>query len=117
MFAIMLDRFGALYLDLKYYTWKTPRKAYAAVVLIWSICTVPVALSTIPLLQMDMEADKTLAESRGKIFQHRKNAMASTMAFFIAASTALGILTGNTLHQKKKQVGNKLMSIFLTSKT
>ena len=112
MFAIMLDRFGALYLDLKYYTWKTTRKAYAAVVLVWLICTVPVALSTIPLLQMDMEADKTLAESRGKVFQHMKNAMASTMAFFIAASTALGILTGNTIHRKKKQVGNKLMSIF-----
>ena len=112
MFAIMLDRFGALYLDLKYYTWKTTRKAYAAVVIVWLICTVPVALSTIPLLQMDLEADKTFAESRGKVFQHRKNAVASTMAFFMAASTALGVLTGNTIHQKKKQVGNKLMSIF-----
>ena len=61
---------------------------------------------------MAMEADKTFAESRRKVFQHRKNAVATAMAFLIAASTALGILTGNTIHQKKKQVGNKLMSIF-----
>ena len=78
----------------------------------YGLLTVPVALSTIPLLQMDMEADKTFAESRRKVFQHRKNAVATAMAFLIAASTALGILTGNTIHQKKKQVGNKLMSIF-----
>ena len=106
MFAIMLDRFGALYLDLKYYTWKTTRKAYAAVVLVWLICTVPVALSTIPLLQMDMEADKTFAESRRKVFQHRKNAVATAMAFLIAASTALGILLVTLFTKKRNRYRN-----------
>ena len=71
MFAIMLDRFLALRFSLKYYTWKTTSRAYAAVVLIWLICTVPTALSTISLLQMDMEADTTMAEAREKIFQQR----------------------------------------------
>ena len=105
MLAIMLDRFGALYLDLKYYTWKTTSKAYAAVVLIWLICTVPTALSTISLLQMDMEADTTMAEAREKIFQHRKEITASTMAVFMAASTVLGALTGYTIYRNKKKVG------------
>lgn len=50
MFAIMLDRFLALYLDLEYYTWKTTRKAYAAVVLIWLICTVHVVLTYLRFL-------------------------------------------------------------------
>ena len=110
MFAIMLDRFLALYLDLKYYTWKTTRKAYAAVVLIWLICTVHVALSTIPLLKMDMEADTTLGKSREKIFQQRKGMIASTMAFFIAASTAFGVLTVYTIYQNKRKVGKKLIN-------
>ena len=110
MFAIMLDRFLALYLDLKYYTWKTTRKAYAAVVLIWLICTVHVALSTIPLLKMDMEADTTLGKSREKIFQQRKGLIASTMGFFIAASTVFGVLTVYTIYQNKRKVGKNLIN-------
>ena len=105
MFAIMLDRFLALRFSLKYYTWKTTSKAYAAVVLTWLICTVPTALSTISLLQMDMEADTTMAEAREKIFQHRKEITASTMAVFMAASTVLGALTGYTIYRNKKKVG------------
>ena len=105
MFAIMLDRFLALHFSLKYYTWKTTSRAYAAVVLIWLICTVPTALSTISLLQMDMEADTTMAEAREKIFQQRKEITASTMAVFMAASTVLGALTGYTIYRNKKKVG------------
>ena len=105
MFAIMLDRFLALRFSLKYYTWKTTSKAYAAVVLIWLICTVPTALSTISLLQMDMEADTTMAEAREKIFQQRKEITASTMAVFMVASTVLGALTGYTIYRNKKKVG------------
>ena len=118
MFAIMLDRFLALYLDLKYYTWKTTRKAYAAVALIWLICTVHVALSTIPLLKMDMEADTTLGKSREKIFQQRKGMIASTMGFFIAASTAFGVLTVYTIYQNKRKVGKNHINLLtiLTTK-
>ena len=105
MFAIMLDRFLALHLSLKYYTWKTTSKAYVVVVLIWLICTVLTALSTISLLQMDMEADTTMAEAREKIFQQRKEITASTMAVFMAASTVLGALTGYTIYRNKKKVG------------
>ena len=105
MFAIMLDRFLALHFSVKYYTWKTTSKAYAAVVLIWLICTVPIVLSTIPLLQMDMEADTTMAEAREKIFQHRKKTISSTIAVFMAASTVLGVFKGYTIYQNKKKVG------------
>ena len=45
MSALMLDRFLALYLDLKYFTWKTTKKAYVTVALIWLVCTVLVPLS------------------------------------------------------------------------
>ena len=116
MSAIMLDRFLALHLSLKYYTWKTTSKAYAAVVLIWLICTVLTALSTISLLQMDMEADTTMAEAREKIFQQRKEITASTMAVFMAASTVLGVLTGYTIYQNKKKVG-KIVRLRICSKT
>ena len=103
MSALMLDRFLALYLDLKYFTWKTTKKAYVAVALIWLVCTVLVPLSSMSVFQMDLE-DVPHAESRMKIFEHRKNFITPTFAIFTTAATVLGILTNYTIHQKKKQV-------------
>jgi len=88
------------------------------VVLIWLICTLHVALSTIPLLKMDMEADTTLGKSGEKIFQQRKGMIASTMGFFIAASTAFGVLTVYTIYQNKRKVGKNHINLLtiLTTK-
>ena len=103
MSALMLDRFLALYLDLKYFSWKTTKTAYVAVSLIWLVCTVLVAVSTIRLFDLDLE-DSTFRESRRKIFDDRKSLVVSTMVIFIAAATMLGILTSYTIYQKKKKV-------------
>ena len=65
---------------------------------------------------MDMEADTTMAEAREKIFQHRKEITASTMAVFMAASTVLGVLTGYTIYQNKKKVG-KIVRLRICSRT
>ena len=102
MTALMLDRFLALYLDLKYFTWKTTKKAYVAVSLIWLVCTVLVGLTSMALLEINV--DSPYKESRRKIFEHRKKFFAPTMVIFTAAATVLGILTNYTIYQKKKQV-------------
>ena len=103
MSALMLDRFLALYLDLKYFTWKTTKKAYVAVSLIWLVCTVLVGLLAMSAFEIDLE-DVSFGESRRKIFEHRKKFIASTMVIFTAAATVLGILTNYTIYRKKKQV-------------
>ena len=103
MTALMLDRFLALYLDLKYFTWKTTKKAYVAVSLIWLVCTVLVGLLSMSAFEMDLE-DAPFVESRMKIFEHRRKFVAPTMVIFTAAATVLGILTNYTIYQQKKQV-------------
>ena len=103
MFALMLDRFLALYLDIKYFTWKTTKKAYGAVGLIWLVCTVLVVLSTIPLIDMDLH-NSTIGESRKTIFDHRKNFVAFAILAFTSGATVLGILTNYRIYNVKKQV-------------
>ena len=103
MFALMVDRFLALYLDLKYLTWKTTKRAYFAVLLIWLGCTMVVAIVAIPLFDMDFD-NQTLKESRLIIFNQRKSFVASIMATFVTAATVLGILTSYIIYQKKNQV-------------
>ena len=68
MFAVVLDRFQVMYFDLKYYTWKTTKKAKIAVFLMWFVCTIAVALSCVPLFYMDFDG-VPLVLSRKKIFQ------------------------------------------------
>lgn len=103
MSVLMLDRFLAVYLDLKYFTWKTPKKAKIAVFLMWLFCTILVVIFSVPLLEMDF-GGKPLIVSRGKIFRERKLVLKLLMALFTITSTVLGSLTGYFIHQKKKQV-------------
>ena len=53
MSALMLDRFLALHLELRYFTWKTTKKAKIAVFLMWLLCTTTVILFAVPLFDMD----------------------------------------------------------------
>ena len=41
--VLMLDRFLALYLELRYFAWKTPKKAKIAVFLMGLLCTTVMA--------------------------------------------------------------------------
>ena len=105
MAALMLDRFLAVYLGVKYFTWKTIRKAKKVVFIMWLVSTIVVALSTVPLSNLDLDGMPPDV-SRGMVFQERKIITAPLMAFFTLASTVLGILTCYSIHQKKKQVRN-----------
>lgn len=105
MAVLMLDRFLAVYFDVKYFTWKTTNKNKIAVFLMWMVSTILVVLFSVPLFYMDIDG-VPLREARGMIFQKRKVITAPSTATFTIASTVLGILTGYSIHQQKKQVSN-----------
>ncbi|KAL9974099.1 hypothetical protein ACROYT_G011100 [Oculina patagonica] len=111
MSVLMLDRFLAVYLDLKYFTWKTPKKAKIAVFVMWLVCTILTALSSVHLFGMDFEGEPLIV-SRRKIFQERKVVVASLMALSKIASTVIGMLTNYFIHQKKKQLRKLHPQIF-----
>ncbi|KAL9966295.1 hypothetical protein ACROYT_G024348 [Oculina patagonica] len=102
MSVLMLDRFLAVYLDLKYFTWKTPKKAKIAVFGMWLVCTILTAISSVPLFGMDFEGEPLIV-SRIKIFRERKLVVASLMVLSTITSTVLGMLTNYFINQKKKQ--------------
>lgn len=104
MSALMLDRFLALQLELRYFTWKTTKKAKIAVFLIWLLCTTTVTLSAVPLLDMDQLEGVPLNEARGMILEERILVSAPLTAFFTIASTVLGFLSVFAINQKKKEV-------------
>ena len=104
MFALMLDRFLALHLDLRYCTWKTTKKAYLVVFLIWLVSsTTAAAIVSSTLLGMDLDGVHVI-ESRRIIFHRIKGFTGSFTVIFVTAATALGILSVYAIRRKKKQV-------------
>lgn len=108
MFAQMLDRFLALELDLKYFTWKTSRKAKIAVAFMWLLCTVMVVLSSIPMFDVNFDGEPLMV-SRVKILRQTKPVIALFMGVLFIGTSVLGILTSYSISQKKTQV-RKLFS-------
>ena len=103
MSALMLDRSLAVYLGLKYFTWKTTKKAKIAVFLMWLVSTIVVVLAAIPVFYMDL-GGVPLEQSQEKIFQERQLFTVPLFALCTLASTVLGVLTCYSIHQKKKEV-------------
>ena len=103
MFALMMDRCLAVYLDLKYFTWKTTKKAYFAVFFMWLGCTTVAALASVPVFDLDLD-DLPLQKSQRIISLQRKWFTSPFMAVFVTAATVLGIVTSYTIYQKKNQV-------------
>ncbi|XP_078352765.1 uncharacterized protein LOC144637573 [Oculina patagonica] len=103
MTALMVDRFFAVHLGLKYFTWKTTKKAKIAVFLMWLVCTIVMVLLAVPLFNMDLDG-MPVATSRKVIFEKRGLIVASVIVLFTIASSVLGILTCCSIYQKKKEV-------------
>ena len=103
MSILMLDRFLAVYSDLKYFTWKSTNKALKTVFLMWLICAIVAVLFAVPLFSMNLDGVE-LSQAREMIFKDRKVITAPIISFFTIASTVLGILTSYSIYQKKKEV-------------
>ncbi|XP_078352763.1 dopamine receptor 2-like [Oculina patagonica] len=103
MTALMVDRFFAVHLPLKYFTWKTTKKAKIAVFLIWLVCTIVVVLLAVPLFNMDLDG-MPVGTSRKVIFEKGVLIVGPGVVLFTIASTVLGILTCYSICQKKKEV-------------
>ncbi|KAL9951302.1 hypothetical protein ACROYT_G043941 [Oculina patagonica] len=102
MTALMVDRFLAVHFGLKYFTWKTTKKAKIAVFLMWLVCTIVVVLLAVPLLNMDLDG-VPVGLSRTMIFKKRQLIIVAIIALFTIASTVLGILTCYSIYQMKKE--------------
>ena len=105
MSALMLDRFLVLFMGLRYFAWKTKKRAIMAVAFMWFLCTTVTALASLRLQLIDINLDNVpLGQARGMIFEIRKSVIKSVMALFTVAVTVLGTLVSYAINQKKKRV-------------
>ena len=108
--AMVVNIYLAISFDLKYFTWKTKKKALVCVCVIWLINLLMLFLFAIPLLDINFD-DSHVNVYREGIFQQGKNFAASLVALFIICCGVLAILTITAIRKKKKKVNTILKSL------
>ena len=104
MVAVMLDRFLAVYIELKYYIWKTKKKkAFLTALLIWLISAFAVLFTTIPVLDIE-QASCSFEEYRWLIYMERKPYIIFILVVLMISAVCLGLMTMYAIRQKRKQV-------------
>lgn len=110
--AMVANVYLAISFDLKYFTWKTKKKALVCVCIIWLINFLMLFLLAIPLLDINLD-DSHVNEYREEIFKQGKNFAAAFVALFIVCGGVLGFLTIRAIKKKKKKV-NMIVHSHLT---
>ena len=106
--AMVANVYLAISFDLKYYIWKTKKKALVCVCIIWLLNFVTLFLLAIPLLDINLD-DSHVNEYRGEIFKQGKNFAAALVVLFLVCCGVLGFLTIRAIKKKKKKVNIKLL--------
>ncbi|KAJ7393644.1 hypothetical protein OS493_003300 [Desmophyllum pertusum] len=98
---MVANMYLAISFDLRYFTWKTNKKALVCVFLIF-ISIALLVLFSIPLFHINLH-DAHVNEYREEIFKQGKNIVAVVLALFIIFGAVLGFLTARAIKKKKKK--------------
>ena len=113
MMALMASVYFGFAFDLRFFAWKTNKKAVVFACLIWFFCTMLTILYSIPLLNIDL-GDAPVTEYRAEIFKQGKHFAAVFMAFFVICAAMLGLLTTCSIRKMKKKVFHSTYALILT---
>ena len=98
----------SLIFDLRYYTWKTEKKAIAICFFEWLFCLATVSLFSIPLFDIDLQ-DAAVERYREVIFRKYKSFLAATVGIFVVSALAIGVLACYSVRKKKLQVSGYII--------
>ena len=103
MLVLLANMYFAIAFDLKYFVWKSNKKAVVCVCVIWLIGIILSVLPAIPQVRIDL-GDADVREYRQEFFKRGKHFVAAFIAFCIIACAVLGFLTIRSIRKKKKKV-------------
>ena len=103
MLALMANMYFAIAFDLKFFAWKSNKKAVVCFFLIWFMGTLAVVLFSLPLLSIDL-GDAHVIEYRAEIYKQGKQYVTVFMVVFIICGAVLGILMIRSIKKKKQKV-------------
>ena len=103
MLSLLANMYFATAFDLKYYAWKSNKKAMFCCCMIWFIGIVVSQLTSLPIYSMTL-GDAPVTEYRAEIFKQTRLYLAVIVAFFFFCGSLLGGLTIYGIRKKNEKV-------------
>ena len=101
MLVLLLNIFLALTFDLRFFTWKTNKKAIAIALVEWFVCIVLTSSTVLLHLEVDLKNAHVL-EYRQLFYRQDKNVLGLLMALFMVCAITFGVLVIYAVRRKKK---------------
>ena len=104
MIVMAADRYGAIVHGMKYMLWKTRKKAYVAIGLVWTLSAVSTVINYIPFVRLNIENGTTDDYRRAQFQTTGRISMLLKVPLQIVAIGTLSVLTWRGMFQARKQV-------------
>ena len=103
MLVLLVNVLLALTFDFRYFAWKTEEKAVLIVVVQWLACLVFISLSSLPLLDVNLQ-DSHVVIYRQVYLTERRRFFLPIVCTFLISALVLGVLIFFSVRNKKFQV-------------
>ena len=103
MLVLLANMYFGIAFNLRYYAWKTNRKAALCCFLVWLICTSLAQLSCLPILSIDL-GDSPVGRYRAEIFKQGKYQFIAVALFFIFGGIMFVVLIVCSIRRSRRKV-------------
>ena len=103
MLVLLANMYFGIAFNLRYYAWKTHRKAALCCFLIWLICTSLAQLSCLPILSIDLD-DSPVGRHRAEIFNQGKHQFIAVTLFVLFGGIVFVVLIVCSIRRSRMKV-------------
>ena len=103
MLVLLANMYFGIAFNLRYYAWKTHRKAALCCFLIWLICTSLAQLSCLPILSIDL-GDSPVGRHRAEIFNQGKHQFIAVALFVLFGGIVFVVLIVCSIRRSRMKV-------------
>ena len=103
MLVLLANMYFGIAFNLKYYVWKSNRKAVLCCFLVWLTCTALAQLSCLPIQSIDL-GDSPVARYRAEIFKQGKHHFIAVALFFLFGGIVFLVLIVCSIRRSRKKV-------------
>ncbi|KAK2562523.1 Neuropeptide Y receptor type 2 [Acropora cervicornis] len=102
MLVLLANMYFGIAFNLRYYAWKTHRKAALCCFLIWLICTSLAQLSCLPILSIDL-GDSPVGRHRAEIFNQGKHQFIAVALFVLFGGIVFVVLIVCSIRRSRRK--------------
>ena len=104
MLVLLVNMFLAITLDLKYFTWKTNKRAIEIVLVEWQACFIFAALMSFQCRDVDLQQDASVLTYRTEVLGKGKPIAPVIFSAFVVIVVVLSAMIFGSIQKMKRQV-------------